>query len=451
MDLKNEFINSFNTERNKFNINFFTLNKVLTATFPFYIIKPIAILTNFLTISFISKKIGVDGYGNISLILAITSFFMLFFDFRSNEAVTNFYSRYTILNEPDKAKLCILLGFFLDIILAIIFVAFFYLFASLISGIIIHNKSVSLLLQIYAVSASLLFMSGTPFAILQSEYRFWLINIADLCREGIKLAWVYFVAKDSLNDIILAYVVSNIFYFLLLFYFSLHKIMGLFQNVPFKYSRQIAKEFYGFTFKTFLSTLIKAGERDMDKIILGYFTNVGSVGIYDIIKRIAGLISWLIFPLPTTIYPSLVKLFNAKQYREMKKAINSISLVVTVISLIISIGIFAFRDYIFLFFHFTSQDDFSFILLIFLFSNILLNSLWWSRVFVNSINKPEVSIYMNIAKSILFILFLVILTRFFGILGTSIAVIITTLIISFAWFYFYRLELKMWRNKGVYS
>jgi O-antigen/teichoic acid export membrane protein len=418
---------------------------------PFYLIKPLSILINFITIYIITKKTGMQGYGTVSLIVAITSVIMLMLDFRTNEATVRFYLKYKTLNEFGKAKFCILLGGAIDLTIAIIFGILMCVFSTHISHTIMHDSSVSPLLLIYALGSSVLFIAGTPYAILQSCYRFWMINVTDLFQKIVRLAWIYFFVSGSLDGVVLGYVISNVAYFLLLLFLSLYTIKDDFTREVLQPSKEIAREFFSFTSRTFFSNFLKAAGRDVDKLILGYFTDAREVGVYDIIKRVAGLLSWLIFPLANVAYPYLVRLFHTRQYGKIKDAINLITVSVVIVSGLVAIFVFAFQGHIYNMFHFSTEESYSLVLGLLLFGNICLNALWWCRVFVNSINEPGISVTMNFLRSLLHIGALIALTKPLSILGASMAMTVSSVMIFFAWAYYYLKKIRIWRLEGAFN
>ena len=420
------------------------LTAILCKVAPFYLLKPVSLVINFITISSITGLIGVEGYGTITLILAATAFLTAVIDFRSNESVVRFRVRFQNVNDYGSANFSVLLGAGIDIGLALLYPLLIFILADPICNYFFHGKIEKELLLIYAASSSFLFLSGTPSAILQSSNMFWKLCSADLLHKSIRLLWILLASGPfSVRDIILGYALSNILYSLTVAGTAMHALLSNKQGFPVQVSRSVAKDFFRFSGQTFFSSLLKAGITDVDKLVIGYYCQTRDVGLYDIVKRIAGLLSWIIFPLGTVTYPSFVHLFQNNLYVEIKRQIRKITLSVTLVSSIIAVFILIISDFIKGYFHIT-ETPILHLLIPFLLCNIIQNSLWFSRVFVNSIGEPQISIWLNSIMSILGGTLLLILVPLLSISGAALANLCAMFLISILWFRYYISKTRSW-------
>ncbi|MSM40131.1 MAG: oligosaccharide flippase family protein [Geobacter sp.] len=411
---------------------------------PFYLLKPLSMLINFITIAQITSMIGVDGYGAISLILAATAFITAVIDFRSNESVVRFRVRYQNANDPGSANFSVLLGAGIDAGLALIYPIVIFILADPISSHFFHGQIAKKLLIIYSISSSFLFLAGTPSAILQSCGMFWKLSSADLLHKSIRLAWVLLASSPiSVRYVIFGYALSNILYSLTLAVTAIHTLRRDTRGFPVHASRKVVKDFTTFTTHTFISSLLKAGITDVDKLVLGYFCQTRDVGLYDIVKRIAGLLSWIIFPLGTVTYPSFVQLFQNRQYMEIKLRIRKITLVVTFASLTVAIFVLMTRSIVQQFFSISGFPVLH-MLIPLLICNTLQNTLWFSRVFVNSIGEPHISVWLNGIMSALSIISLVFLVPLLNVDGAALANLLSMFVIFLLWSRYYLSKTRSW-------
>ena len=68
--------------------------------------------------------------------------------------------------------------------------------------------------------------------------------------------------------------------------------------------------FKDFNFKTFISSSLKAGNNNIDTLLIAYFINANMVGIYQIIKKILTPSSFIVKPFSMLLYPKLIKYFE---------------------------------------------------------------------------------------------------------------------------------------------
>lgn len=411
---------------------------------PFYLLKPVSLMINFITISLITNLIGVDGYGSISLILAATAFITAVIDFRSNESVVRFRVRYQNEGNPGSANFCILLGTGIDIGLAILYPLIILLLADPICSHFFSGKIDKELLLIYAASSSFLFISGTPSAILQSSSMFWKLSSADLLHKSTRLAWVLLASVPfTVRDVIIGYALSNVLYSLILTGTAIYTLRRESRDFSVNASRVVARDFITFSGHTFVSSLLKAGITDVDKLVLGYFCQTRDVGLYDIVKRVAGLLSWIIFPLGTVTYPSFIQLFQEHRFAEIKNQIRKITLAVTFVSLTVAICILMTRNIVQQLFNIAGFPVLQLFIPLLL-CNIIQNTLWFSRVFVNSIGEPQISIWLNSIMSILGIAFLLFFVPLFKVSGAAYANLCSMFIIFLLWIKYYLSKTRSW-------
>ncbi len=411
---------------------------------PFYLLKPVSLTINFITISRITNLIGVDGYGSISLILAATAFITAVIDFRSNESVVRFRVRYQNEGNPGSANFCVLLGAGIDVGLAILYPSIILILADPICSHFFSGKIDEELLLIYAVSSSFLFISGTPSAILQSSSMFWKLSSADLLHKSTRLLWVLLASVPfTVRDVIIGYALSNVLYSVILIGTAIHTLRRENSDFSVNASRVVARDFIKFSGHTFVSSLLKAGITDVDKLVLGYFCQTRDVGLYDIVKRIAGLLCWIIFPLGTVTYPSFIQLFQDHRFTEIKNQIRKITLVVTFVSLTVAIFILMARNIVQQLFNIAEFPVLQLIIPLLL-CNIIQNTLWFSRVFVNSIGEPQISIWLNSIMSILGIVFLLLFVPLFNVTGAALANLCSMSIIFLLWTRYYLSKTRSW-------
>lgn len=70
---------------------------------------------------------------------------------------------------------------------------------------------------------------------------------------------------------------------------------------------------------------MKAGNSNIDNLLIAYFINAHMVGIYQIIKKILSPIGNFTSPFSMLVYPKLVNYFETQQKEKFKEIIFRIS------------------------------------------------------------------------------------------------------------------------------
>ena len=103
---------------------------------------------------------------------------------------------------------------------------------------------------------------------------------------------------------------------------QIRKIWGAF---PYRGKWQTIKEqrrgIFSFLAYNNFSTLLAMLPKQMDVLLLGYFRNPTEVGYYNLAKRLATIVSYIVSPLQSVTYPELSRLWGSgRKYALRKKA-----------------------------------------------------------------------------------------------------------------------------------
>jgi O-antigen/teichoic acid export membrane protein len=383
-----------------------------------YVSQGITILSSFIQLFLINKYFNVETYGQLTIIIATVGIFSALLTARSSEAITRFFTREMLNNNLENAKFIIFIGFFIDIMTAFLMLLLIYAISEFIAITFIKDVKFSSEVFLYSFIIFFTFLRGTLFGYFQSKEMFNTINIVNILDALLKISILYlvilFIPNSSLYDIILTLLISYIISYSYAFIMFYKNYQVSFKNIVYSYNKNILKEYWNFNIKTFLSSSLKAGNQNIDTILIGYFFNTHTVGIYQTIKKILSPIHIAITPFSMLIYTKLIKFFEEKEFKRFKNLIFKISSYIFIFAIFYTlIGYLLFED-ILLLMNIQILDNMYNLYLLLSILTIITSVLWWTRIFSNVVN-PNYSLYMNIFATIYQLTVTIIITYLFGI------------------------------------
>ena len=167
--------------------------------------------------------------------------------------------------------------------------------------------------------------------------------------------------------------------------------------------------------------------------------------MYNLLKKIIHPIILISQPLTLLNYSYMVKMHTKKKELKIISLVKKSSVFVILTSTVYFGAILLLKDTIDNFFD-ISLDEF-FIILSFIFTSSLLQSLvWWGRSISNIFN-PKISLIINLLSLVYGLAITNFVTKYYGLDGMVLAVCILNLFIVFYWTYF----LLKYCKVGVYE
>jgi O-antigen/teichoic acid export membrane protein len=196
----------------------------------------------------------------------------------------------------------------------------------------------------------------------------------------------------------------------------------------------LIKEYWNFNIKTFLSSSLKAGNQNVENLILGFFVNAEVVGVYQTLKKILSPIAIAVQPLSMLSYPKMIQLFELKKIDEIQSMVSNISLFVLAVVAIYGVFINISITYIFELMVLKYQPDYYNYLIIIFFTSAVSALLWWCRIFSNTVN-PVYSLHMNLLATFYQLIFVSICADLYGLQGVLLALLLLQIILGSCWIY----------------
>lgn len=163
--------------------------------------------------------------------------------------------------------------------------------------------------------------SGTAQGFLIFHRRLHYVSSVMLCASLIRIVGVGILAFNdelSVRSLAMAYTWSSIPFFLLV----IGGIALVVKGARKKDLKSVPRaEFYRFSLKTYASSLLKAGNKKVDVLILGFVVSESTAGIYDLAKKFAGPVQLIAGPLSDIYLKKFMELAKAREFPELRRIV----------------------------------------------------------------------------------------------------------------------------------
>ena len=394
----------------------------------------LGLAAGFVFVTIITRYSGIDIYGMIAMMMAVSGTITQLLTFRTNESVVNFYK---IGEEEENLGLCrmaLLYGLVLDIVVGLVILIAIHVISYDIAEKLLKYPGAASGVGIFAIFMFVNFLRGTPIGLLMAEERFRLINILNLLERLLKILLLAFVVwiniPLSFDNIMWILLISATIITVILYSFPLVKLFGPLRKAV------TQSGFFGrylrFSTSTFISSSLKAGSRHLDSIILGYLTNPSIVGIYNLFRQFLSPIPLLAEPFRLQIYPRFVQAVSRKNPDGITVTIshtNRILIAGNVGILILVTSLMVGYSY-WLDLNLGLQHYVLYALMAL--SALIIQRLWWSRPFSIAIN-PAMSVHAGLLTTLILPVMVFLLVSTMGFVGVGYGVLITYLIMYMFW------------------
>lgn len=400
-----------------------------------YIVQIFTALLGLLQVFLINKYFGIVTYGQLAIIMSTAGIFSSLLTARSAEAVTRFFKIEIANNRIENAKFVLYIGFFIDLITAFTLLLLVYFLSDVIAKIFLKNSDLSVEIFLYSFIIFFIFMRDTLTGYLQANEMFNHINSIRLIESFLKNAFLLipiYASVCTLRFLIFSFFAASFLSFVFALYVYLNKYLKELSNIPLVINKVLFKEYWNYNVKTFLSSSLKAGNENIDNLVIAYYLDAKTVGIYQVLKKILSPIFMFSSPFSMLIYPKLISFYDAGQRDRFKNIIlktsSYLALLTVVYGLITYISLPGILSILGT--NYTSMYSNYYIALIFL--TFIVIMMWWVRIFSNTVD-PSYSLYMNIFATIFQLTVTILMAKSFGIFGLIISMLVMNVIIFSYW------------------
>lgn len=351
------------------------------------------------------KYAGYEEFGLFVLLMSMVGVMLDIVSSRTSEGVTYFSKL-----DHDR-KNVIFSGCVFDIAIATIFtlvIFLFYFYYNKFEALVSIDGQAVILYALYPFTRILF---GTTQGLLIADEKYNVVIIINFISSFIRLFSTFFIIYYSeLNhtSIALTYAISTFVFFPLLIR-TLY--LSSFWDLA---NRIVVPGFFSYSVKTFLSSLVKSGNKKIDNLIIGFYIGPAFLGLYELCKKIVLPITFLVNPLSNIYFPAFVTNYATGNFEKIKNVIKKSSFYISTLQLIyafvtvlaiiyLPMGIFDGYEF----------DEIIFVYLSVLISFSFIQHTWWCRPFSNSVD-PKLSLYVNLLMTLGYLCIVLPLTAFYG-------------------------------------
>lgn len=410
-DYRNTFLRLFFQVKNKFGSIYFY--SALTSL--------IGALLSFIYV----KYAGYEEFGLFVLLMSLIGVMLDIVSSRTSEGVTYFSK----LNYDRKNV--IFSGCTFDIIIAVVFSFAIGVLLFSYSSFDVLSKVESEAIILYGLYPLTRILFGTSQGILIADEKYnevIIINFLSTLLRLLATFFVIYVTKLNHTTIALTYAISTIIFvpfFIKTLYLSKFWYFS---------SRKIVPGFFSYSVKTFLSSLVKSGNKKIDNLIIGFYIGPAFLGLYELCKKLVLPVTFLVNPLSNIYFPIFVTNYAAGNFKKIRSVIKKSSFyilalqisyaVITTLAIIyLPVGIF---------------DDYEFNEILFVYLSVLISfsfiqHTWWCRPFSNSVD-PKLSLYVNLLMTLGYLCIVLPLTIFYGKILFLVSIPLLNLFLYLCWY-----------------
>ncbi|MEE1896845.1 oligosaccharide flippase family protein [Flavobacterium rakeshii] len=371
------------------------------------------LLLNILYSFILTRGFGIELYGSLIVLMTISGFFTDVIGVRSNEVIVYFLNK---SNDNNVRNSFYTMSVLTDVILGTIISLVVFLLSGLIVS-FFEDKITLSSVKLLSVYSFFLYMRGTNMGVMQFFAKFKILalikNIELILRFSLMFLFYYFGFKDLKSLTFMMVIPCVIIFFSSIFIIRYNREINL-KLVSVNFSVKKSIYFCVFSWRNFLSTIIKAGNKQIDSLIVAKFISITYVGVYDLVKKFSTPINLVSNVLIINMLPEIIK--NKKREGKLFSRIKKINKRLLLFFLIWLVVLMLSNSLIerFLLIEY-SMLIFSGLLIV----NFLNQIMWWTRAFSTAYNQ-KLSIYFNGLATLLsctVLIFLVVNWDIWGLIG----------------------------------
>jgi len=379
----------------------------------------ISLILIILQVGIVTKSLGLELYGKLSIILVLTSLIFRILLSKNSDVVIFYLNKYKQNQFLNSLYFDFLLGL-IGLIISIILLSF---------GSFVFNISLNFSVYFYLLTRILLHCEETFKGYFTYYKNFKKLAYLKFIQDILNFVLIvlFFQFEKSIDSYLNALSSATLLYFLIGIVLSKEYIVFARKNFI-EFLKSIKQIF----FKQRLNQLTGIVPQHFDLLILGYFSTYSEVGIYRLAKRLVDPINIIVNSLNPVIQN---KIFNSKDSINIQEFTKKITIPISVI-LIFAYIIFG-NSLISIVSSIEFIDSYTPMLIILMGQIIYLN-FFWIRNFLLFQNRIQYHTIARMVGTIVFLIFSIFLSNSFRAVGISIAFLIANLTQKIFEYYFYK-------------
>lgn len=283
----------------------------------------------FVFLGTVTRLGGLTVLGQLSLLVSLTAVLGNLLSFRTNEAVLTFFKRADIDARPDQKKFAVVAGMLLDVGVASVLFAIFYFGRSAICEHLLKDPGVEGDVALYGVIIAGLVLRSTPIALLQATEHFRAVNLLTTLEPWLKLGLVLVAylqnGRLTLHGIVVATLMANLITLLIAATLAARQHARELLVTPIYRDRAHLRQYLSYCASTFASSTLKAGNQQIDVLVLGYLTQPHVSGLYATFRQFAAPLAFISNPFASISQARFVQAAHQNQLATLADTIGRLN------------------------------------------------------------------------------------------------------------------------------
>lgn len=416
---------------------FFVIDKKFKSdTWASYLAQAVSIASGFVFMALVTRYAGIAVFGALAVLTALSNMLANLLTFRTNEAVIAFYKQGEATGDLARSKFALVAGMALDLLLGGGLFLLVYSQADTIANLLIKDAGAAPEVRLYAGFLFIFFIRGSAVGYLQACERFKLVSYLSMSEHFAKAlaagGIVMLYGKLNLYHAVLALLIPACVFslvYLIAIGVGLARRLG---TVPLSLDKGKVGEFARFSSSTFLSSTLKAGNQNIDTVMVGYLTDTHTVGLYGLFRQFLSPLAFLSTPFSSLTYPKFVQAVVEHRHSDIRRAIASINRKLRMLFLAtLAVMIPAFLFYA-LWIDLPIQWDKWLVIIMMTLTTVIIQQMWWARPFSNAVN-PNISLRANLYALVFVVVTIYPATLWLGLAGAAGVMLTNALLQRWYW------------------
>lgn len=381
------------------------LNRVLKNTGYLFSSSTIGLLLSMVQSIFAARLLGVAAFGLIGIVTTFVSNVNRLFSFRMGEFIVRYLGKELTEDDRQKAGAVVKVSLLIEGATSLAAFGVLLLLAPLGAKYFAKDMGSLPLIQLFSLSILANMFAETSIGILQITNHFRtqaLINLGQSVITAL-LIFLAFLLKGNIYFVLWAYLVGKIILgvspvLLALHYLPRHLDSGWWKT-PLSVLPSF-REVAHYTLSTNLSGTVKMVASESEPLLVGFFLDQQSVGLYKLALSIVNPLMMPITPFISTTFPELTRSVVAKKWEQLRTLLKRVTLISAGWSgLVLLVMVLMGRWLIRLFYGAEFVPAYPVTMLLLLGFGIA-NVFFWNRSLLLSFGKANVPLYVLLVAAV---------------------------------------------------
>ena len=392
----------------------------------------------------VARYFGVEVYGLFSLALIVLGVFIAVLSLGFPEGILRYIPLFRGKNEYKKINYLFWYSATVLFVLSIISTILMYSLSEYISINIFHNSDLIIFLKIFAILIPI-YVFSTFFSFIIRAYEkisafSFAINILPNFVKLVAILILIYIGFNS-NAVIYSYFLSMFSILVFSFLFCKYKLPQIFkkQKLSERTKRSVKKDFFSYSWPIMFLSVIASVFHWSDSFIIGIYTNVSDVGLYNAAIPLVQLLMIVPELFMQLFFPMITRQLSKKGNYNIKELSKQVGKWIFTLNLPIFLIIFLFPGAIINLLFGSAYLDATTSLRILSIGGFILSLSSLSTNLISTVGKSKLILFNIASTAALNIILSLILIPKYGINGAALATSISWILLSVLFF----VEVKM--------